>query len=120
LTGTAQKYVDKICLADETEADACRNHREAINGNGLSGTIPSSVSLFSESTIFNVNKNSLSGLLPATFGPKVTQLLLANNQLTGSIPTTWGTMTQLAQLALESNNINGSIPSQLNTTALSH
>jgi Leucine-rich repeat (LRR) protein len=120
LTGTTQKYVDKICLADETEVDACRNHWEVINGNGLSGTIPSTLSLLSESSFINFNKNNLTGSLPASFGPKIKQILLANNQLTGSIPTTWGSMTQLTWIAIEFNNLNGAIPSQLTTTSLTH
>jgi Leucine-rich repeat (LRR) protein len=115
-----QENIDKICLADETEADACRNHWEVINGNGLSGMIPSTLSVLSEATIINLNKNNLTGSLPASFGPKTKQILLANNQLTGSIPPTWWSMTQLSQLALESNNLNGAIPSQLTTTALTH
>ena len=44
---------------------------------------------------------------------KVTQLSLAGNNLTGSIPPELGALSNLAELGLEANNLSGAIPPEL-------
>lgn len=66
-------------------------------------------------TFIDLNNNQLSGTLPSELGnlSELTALYLYNNQLTGSVPTTLGNLTKLNHLALSSNQLEGDIPSEL-------
>jgi Leucine-rich repeat (LRR) protein len=64
---------------------------------------------------FSVGDNNLVGSIPSSFG-KLTvlrQMFLNDNKLTGTIPMELSQMNYLSILSLEHNNLIGSIPSEL-------
>lgn len=70
----------------------------------------------------NLSNNNLSGTIPSTIGnlTNLTQLQLFNNQLSGSIPTQMGNLTNLTSLGLENNSLSGTLPTSIsNLTILS-
>ena len=61
--------------------------------------------------------NGLTGPIPSSLGSltNLEQLWLFRNQLTGSIPSSLSSLTNLTQLALDDNQLTGSIPSSLSS-----
>ena len=86
-----------------------------LNTNGLSGTVPASLSSMTSLQGLNLSHNNLGGAIPASLGTLLAlqSLYLNNNQLTGSIPDTLGSLTGLQQLWLDNNLLNGAIPTAL-------
>ncbi len=87
-----------------------------LSNNGLSGSLPSSLSALSL-FVLELNGNKLSGSVPAPVG-KLTNLQLlslSNNQLSGPIPTQLANMGQLEDLYLDNNQLTGPIPLSLTT-----
>ena len=71
----------------------------------------------------NLSSNGLSGPLPAELAqlPELRQLLLAGNDLTGSVPRTMGDLDRLEWLDLAWNDLGGTIPGELGgLSALRH
>ena len=66
-------------------------------------------------TILNLRENQLSGSIPSELGnlTNLQSLSLQINQLSGSIPAALGSLTNLQKLWLRSNQLSGTIPSQL-------
>ena len=60
-------------------------------------------------------RNNLSGSIPTELGnlTNLAWLSLSSNSLSGSIPTELGSLTNLAWLSLSSNSLSGSIPTEL-------
>jgi Leucine-rich repeat (LRR) protein len=83
--------------------------------NQLSGSIPTTVDNLQLLTNLKLNSNRLTGSIPASFGnlPNLNFLYLSGNLLSGSIPSSLGNMTNLSWLELEGNQLSGSIPQEL-------
>jgi hypothetical protein len=83
--------------------------------NTLTGSLPSTFGRFSNLVELMVDTNLLTGPLPATLPAGSTQVFLMNNAFTGSIPSAWGmtTMPNLNILLIEENSLTGTIPSSL-------
>ncbi len=66
-------------------------------------------------TELSLSGNNLNGTLPASFGnlSQLTYLNLGQNQLSGSIPVTLGNLSQLKSFLLPNNQLTGSIPASL-------
>ncbi|KAK7339812.1 hypothetical protein VNO77_20497 [Canavalia gladiata] len=88
-----------------------------LNGNSLSGRIPSS--LFSM-TLKNldISNNHLVGKLPCEVGnwSNLETLSLSSNNLEGSIPSIFGELESLVYLDLSQNNLTGFVPSFVNSS----
>lgn len=84
-------------------------------GNGLTGTVPSSVSQLVELRSLRLYNNQLTGSIPSELGQlsKLTRLYLYNNQLSGAIPTELGQLTNLGSLGLNQNQLSEPIPASL-------
>lgn len=84
-------------------------------GNGLTGTVPSSVSQLVELKSLRLHNNQLTGSIPSELGQlsNLTRLSLYNNQFSGAIPTELGQLTNLGSLALNQNQLSGPIPASL-------
>lgn len=89
-----------------------------LPSNGLSGSLPSSLSALSLA-VLELDNNKLSGGVPAPVGELTNlQLLsLSNNQLSGAIPTQLANMVQLEDLYLNNNQLTGPIPPSLSTNS---
>ena len=86
-----------------------------LSSNGLVGTIPSSLSQFSELRNLILNNNQLSGSIPVELAQlsKLNYLSLATNQLTGAVPAQLSQFANLTRLFLHQNQLTGAIPSEL-------
>jgi Leucine-rich repeat (LRR) protein len=86
-----------------------------LDGNQLSGIIPTALEKFINLTRLNMGNNLFSGSIPAYFMKfqKLGGLFLHGIRLSGHIPSSIGNLTQLAVLQLSRNNLEGSIPSSL-------
>ncbi|KAM7470163.1 hypothetical protein LguiA_008346 [Lonicera macranthoides] len=94
----------------------------SLNNNGLSGSIPASFGNLTNLYWLDLASNRLSGPIPVSNGSrpgldmlvKTQHLLLENNQLTGSIPSTLGLVQTLEVVRLDRNLLTGSVPSNIN------
>ena len=93
-----------------------------VNGNSLTGTIPSKVfgggsnNAMTRLQEFHVHFNSMSGAIPSDLSglPKLQSMRLGNNKFIGSIPSELSNLaTNLERLELSSNKLWGNIPFQL-------
>lgn len=94
-----------------------------LMGNELGGEIPPELGNLTELEHLFLSDNKLSGPIPPELGRlvKLEGLLLDHNELTGSIPNEFGNLSRLEALFLEKNNLAGSIPLELgNLTGLQH
>ncbi|KAM7474429.1 hypothetical protein LguiB_021672 [Lonicera macranthoides] len=91
--------------------------------NKLSGPIPVSngirpgLDMLVKTKHFHFGKNRLSGEIPSQLfssSMKLIHLLLENNQLTGSIPSTLGLVQALEVVRLDRNLLTGPVPSNIN------
>jgi len=92
----------------------------SLQRNQLSGLIPAALGNFTHLEWLQLHRNQLSGSIPAELGNLTTleRLYLYSNELTGSIPAELGNLTSLKRLYLYSNELTGSIPATLGN--LSH
>ena len=95
--------------------DSERVARLALNGRGLSGTIPSELGGLGELRWLMLHDNRLSGAIPSELGSltNLALLWLSNNLLDGQIPAELGGLSNLVQLNLNTNDLSGSIPAEL-------
>ena len=80
-------------------------------------------SKWAKNTNWNTNTplNTWHGVLTDATGGRVTQLILAHNNLAGTIPKEIGNLTQLTHLDLASNSLTGTIPAEIGKlTHLTH
>ena len=74
------------------------------SNDGLTGEIPSELGYLSNLKVLNLHSNSHSGTIPDLSGmTSLEELYLANNDLTGSIPTWLNGMTNMEELWLWGN-----------------
>lgn len=80
-----------------------------LSGNQLNGTIPSSLSLLSQSSDLALNNNHLSGEIPDSFQPLtgLINLDMSDNNLTGRLPPSMGSLSSLKTLNLQNNKLTG-------------
>jgi hypothetical protein len=94
----------------------------AISSLSNAGSLPISISQLSRLTLLRVtNSPLLSGTLPSTLGSltQLRELWLLNNQLTGSIVSQLGRLSLLTSLALQQNRLSNTLPTQFfDATAL--
>ncbi len=87
-----------------------------LDRNSLSGSIPAALGDLTNLTSLNLGVNSLSGSIPAALGDltNLVKLDLYGNDLSGSIPAALGDLTNLKELLLWGNDyLTGSIPAEL-------
>ncbi|CUI14183.1 GP46-like surface antigen, putative [Bodo saltans] len=84
----------------------------SLQYNALSGTLPASWVLLCNLTTIDVSFNSLTGPLPESWAslPNLTALKLQYNSLNGTLPAAWANMSSLYQLYLTSNSLGGTLP----------
>ncbi|MER2530229.1 MAG: IPTL-CTERM sorting domain-containing protein [Candidatus Competibacter sp.] len=86
--------------------------------NNLTGTLPASLNDLTELRYLSVANNKLTGSIPSLSSLiKLEQFYAGNNQLSGSIPSLSG-LTKLEYFSVYSNQLSGSIPSLAGLTAL--
>ncbi|KAK6288902.1 hypothetical protein POUND7_000443 [Theobroma cacao] len=74
----------------------------------------SGISYLPDSLLLDLSSNQLRGEIPDCWENRITSILnLANNNLTGKIPRSFGSMPLLESLNLRSNNLFGEVPSAL-------
>ena len=74
--------------------------RRYLNGNSLSGSLPTQLSLLTALRFMYLYDNSLSGSLPTQLGARtaLSRMYLKDNSLSGSLPTQLGALTALTCL----------------------
>ena len=84
-------------------------------GNGLMGTIPSSIGNLTRLQKIYLGINSLTGNIPAEIGNlgRLKELYMSGNNLDGPIPNTIGNLKNLEKLFLPGNALDGNIPSEI-------
>ncbi|KAJ6929478.1 protein BRASSINOSTEROID INSENSITIVE 1-like [Populus alba x Populus x berolinensis] len=85
-----------------------------ISTNNFTGGLPDSFSQHASLESLDLSSNSLSGPIPAGFNcSQLTALHLSYNYLTGTIPSSLGTLNKLRDLNLWFNQLHGEIPLEL-------
>ncbi|KAL4638742.1 hypothetical protein ACB092_03G168400 [Castanea dentata] len=83
-----------------------------LNGNSLTGTIPSTIGGLESLNTLLLNGNSLTGTIPSTIGglESLQRLYLDENKIEGFIPEQLCQLKNLGELSLSNNRISGYIP----------
>ena len=92
-----------------------------LSGQGLSGSIPSTISQLSNLMFLDLSNNNLEGIIPQEIVSMETLLgfNLSHNLLTGGIPEDLGNLTNLMSMDLSHNQLSGTVPSSIgNMTGL--
>ena len=95
----------------------------SLSHNQLSGSIPVEIGNLTDLRRLYLDSNSLSGTIPAEIGnlTRLHWLLLSSNSLSGEIPSEIGNLTGLGFLIIDSNSLSGAIPAEIgNLTRLQH
>ncbi|THF99018.1 hypothetical protein TEA_017933 [Camellia sinensis var. sinensis] len=95
--------------------------RLSVSFTGLTGLIPSQIFNISTARIISLNGNQLSGHLPSSLGlwlPNLKELYLGGNKLSGTIPSSISNASKLTILFMTSNSFTGSIPNTLENLRL--
>jgi len=96
----------------------------SISNNLFSGTFPDVFDSWKGLTFFSVSDNTLSGTLPQSIGlfcSGLTNVFVFSNLFTGSLPSTFGNLTNLEHFYGGGNAFSGSIPSSFSAmTRLRH
>ncbi|XP_037495187.1 receptor-like protein 13 [Jatropha curcas] len=98
-----------------------------LANNSLSGSFQLPTHSLLNLSILDVSDNCLYGYLPKKMGiyfpkiyfPKLRDLNMRRNSLSGNIPSSFGNMSLLTKLDLSDNNLSGSIPEQLTMVCIS-
>ncbi|XP_059073595.1 LRR receptor-like serine/threonine-protein kinase EFR [Cryptomeria japonica] len=118
LTGTIPNSLGNIFSLDQLDLGN-NQFREisflALNVNHLTGQNPSS-SNCTVLEVLDINDNNITGEITGELFSKTTNLMelyLAINQLTGSLPVSLFTCSQLEQLEVSGNRLSGTVPTEL-------
>ena len=86
-----------------------------LDGNNLTGFIPSEIGEIENLEDLFLKGNNLSGSIPSNIGRLInlTALQLTSNQLSGPIPSEIGNLIQLADLRFDNNALSGALPESL-------
>jgi len=87
-----------------------------LQGNALSGPIPTSMGSLSTLIDLRLSENSLIGTIPTEFAGlvRLENLYLSDNKLTGVIPPLmFNSVTRLMELCVAGNQLKGSLPTSL-------
>lgn len=82
----------------------------SLRSNGLDEDLPPDVSSLPSLHSLFLQKNNLSGNLPAFLSSNLSVLDVSHNSFTGDIPLAIQNLTQLTSLYLENNSLSGAIP----------
>ncbi|CAI9268070.1 unnamed protein product [Lactuca saligna] len=90
-----------------------------LEGNGFSGSIPSSISMLTELSQLKLGGNQFTGTVPDGIRQLKSLSLLAldRNKLTGSIPDFFTSFSNLRVLRLSYNRFSGNIPASISSLA---
>lgn len=91
-------------------------NRIILDNNQFSGTLPNLTGV-SNLLILQASNNEFSGLLPPLPSEYFVFLGLAANRITGSVPASYGSLTNLTGLALDGNQLEGEIPASIGDLA---
>ncbi|KAK2424533.1 protein STRUBBELIG-RECEPTOR FAMILY [Trifolium repens] len=95
-------------------------------GANLGGELGDSLGTFVSIKSISLSNNHIGGIIPTSLPATLQTLFLSGNNLTGSIPPTLSTLTELTALSLNDNQLTGEIPdafqslTQLTNLDLSH
>lgn len=86
-----------------------------LTGNNVYGTLPESISQMTSLEKLSLDYNSLSGSIPESLSllTKLTKISLGHNQLSGIIPAALGGLPALQKLEFHDNKISGELPDSL-------
>ena len=87
-----------------------------LAGNNLAGSLSSEFfEYFSDLLVLNLSANRLTGSIPSSVGSltSLNILELADNELTSHIPSELGNLSKLDHLFLQKNNLEGQMPSEV-------
>ena len=96
------------------------------NGDGFSGTIPSSYGELTAITYFDLGENELTGTIPTelalltaiTTGGDINGFLGCNSGLVGTLPTQLGQLTNIqSRFSVERTQVTGTVPTQVSRFA---
>ena len=87
----------------------------ALNGYGLTGSVPAQLRDLSNLEVLDLSYNGLPGRIPPELGDlsNLVVLDLQYNRLTGTIPARLGNLSSLKTLTLNRNRLTGGIPQEL-------
>ncbi|KAL2245151.1 receptor-like protein kinase BRI1-like 3 [Sesamum indicum] len=86
--------------------------------NNITGPVPRSLTKCTQLQVLDLSSNTLTGEVPFEFCSRtpdavLEKMLLANNYLSGSVPSELGLCKKLRTIDLSFNNLNGSIPQEI-------
>ncbi|CAL8168776.1 unnamed protein product [Prunus armeniaca] len=87
-----------------------------LSDNLFSGPIPHNIGqVMPHLTHLDISRNSLSGSIPLSFGnlSQLTTMVISNNHLSGEIPHFWNNIPFLVAIDMSSNSLSGKIPRTL-------
>jgi Leucine-rich repeat (LRR) protein len=92
---------------------SCHIYSLLLNKYGLSGSLPSELSLLTSLTKLDLSESSLTNSLPLTLSrlTSLQSLLLQTNHLSHTLPSSLAALTQLTNFKVADNYFTGSIPS---------
>jgi hypothetical protein len=96
--------------------------RIQLGSNGLSGTLPQSMTNLTTLQWLWLGGNNFAGTIPSWWHnlQSLSAFDLSDCRLTGTIPASFGSMTALNSFGLNNNNLEGTIPASLSSLSLTY
>lgn len=116
-SSVVQQWVDE-CQWQGVVCDGYKVKELRWGSQGMSGTIPSEISLLSHLHYLDLSQNDLMGTIPETLFQltNLERIYLYQNGLSGTLSTSIGNLVNLTHLHLSHNQLSGSIPHTMRTT----